>query len=323
MLFIQHLMFEFLKTDTASSNDFFSGMSNTSTATVEAQDAPAASSVTDEDNFFNQKAPTTAEKKTMDKNSIMALYNQSTTTPNANMFSTVPGNMYGAIASPMTPVTPFGQTGASPMTSLPAFGQAGTSSMTSVPVFGQAGTSSMTSVPAYGQTGTSSMTSIPAFGQTGTSSMTSVPAFGQTAAAPMTSIPTFSQAAVSPMGARPTFGQVTPTSMNSVPSMMAPGYNPMMQGNMFPNQMFPTNGQVPTAPIPQMTQLSQQMMGLNMAPSPMMYQPNPNVAPLNGAQFIPGRMSNPSTMGTQAAAQVNNPYAFLSSGQTLSTNMWQ
>ena len=24
---------------------------------------------------------------------------------------------------------------------------------------------------------------------------------------------------------------------------------------MFPNQMFPTNGQVPTAPIPQMTQV--------------------------------------------------------------------
>ena len=31
-----------------------------------------------------------------------------------------------------------------------------------------------------------------------------------------------------------------------------------------------------------------------MAPSPMMYQPNPNVAPLNGAQFIPGNIHSRS-----------------------------
>lgn len=271
---------DLLGLDTASSNDLFSGLASTSTTTVENQDTAAASSVTDEDNFFNQKAPSATEKKTMDKNSIMALYNQSSSTPNSNMFSTVPGNLYGAMGSPMT----------------------------SVPAFGQAVGSPMTSVPTFGQT---------------VAPMTSVPAFGQAAGSPMTSIPAFSQTVPSSMTGRPAFGQVPATSMNSVPSMMAPGYNPMMQGNMFPSQMYAPNGQVAAAPMPQMTQLSQQMMGMNMGPSPSMFQSNPTGAPMAGAQFIPGRMNNPSTMGTQAAAQVNNPYAFLSSGQTMSTNLWQ
>lgn len=34
----------------------------------------------DEDSFFNQKTPSTTEKRTLDKNSIMALYNQSAPT---------------------------------------------------------------------------------------------------------------------------------------------------------------------------------------------------------------------------------------------------
>ena len=29
---------------------------------------------------------------------------------------------------------------------------------------------------------------------------------------------------------------------------------------------------------------------MNMGPSPTMYQPNPNVAPMSGAQFIPGKI---------------------------------
>lgn len=91
--FTQHMVHDFVKTDTASSNDLFSGLASTSTTTVENQDTAAASSVTDEDNFFNQKAPSATEKKTMDKNSIMALYNQSSSTPNSNMFSTVPGTL--------------------------------------------------------------------------------------------------------------------------------------------------------------------------------------------------------------------------------------
>lgn len=87
------MVHDFVETDTASSNDLFSGLASTSTTTVENQDTAAASSVTDEDNFFNQKAPSATEKKTMDKNSIMALYNQSSSTPNSNMFSTVPGTL--------------------------------------------------------------------------------------------------------------------------------------------------------------------------------------------------------------------------------------
>jgi len=322
--------------DTASSNDLFSGMTSTSSAAFETPDVPAVSG--DEDNFFNQKAPTATEKKTMDKNSIMALYNQSSPAPNSTMFSTVPGNMYGGISSPMSSVPAFGQGIAAPMTSGPAFSQGVAAPMTSVSAFGQGFAAPMTSASAFGQGITSPMTSASAFGQgiatpmTSASafgqgvnaSMTSIPTFGQSVNAPMTSIPTFSQTGMSPMGNRPAFGQ-TSTSMNSASSMMSPGFNPMMQGNMFSNQMFATNGQTAANPMPQMTQLSQQMMGMNMnmGPSPTMYQPNPNVAPMSGAQFIPGRTTNPSTMGTQAAAQVNNPYAFLSSGQTLSTNLWQ
>lgn len=47
----------------------------------------------DEDNFFNQKTPSTAEKRTLDKNSILALYNQGGATsapvqnPLQNMFA--------------------------------------------------------------------------------------------------------------------------------------------------------------------------------------------------------------------------------------------
>lgn len=52
-----------------------------------------ASKNADEDSFFNQKTPSTMEKRTLDKNSIMALYNQSGTTasvpvpPMQNMFA--------------------------------------------------------------------------------------------------------------------------------------------------------------------------------------------------------------------------------------------
>jgi hypothetical protein len=52
-----------------------------------------ASKNADEDSFFNQKTPSTTEKRTLDKNSIMALYNQGGATTSAavppmqNMFA--------------------------------------------------------------------------------------------------------------------------------------------------------------------------------------------------------------------------------------------
>lgn len=49
----------------------------------------------DEDSFFNQKAPSTTEKRTLDKNSILALYNQGGT--NASTSSVPPmQNMFAA-----------------------------------------------------------------------------------------------------------------------------------------------------------------------------------------------------------------------------------
>merc|ERR1712071_300785 len=100
----------------SASNDLFGGLLNLSTSTVQANESPAATNTnTDEDNFFNQKAPTATEKKTLDKNSIMALYNQAPTSqaPISNMFSTTPGNAYAA----SQPVS--GQTVPSSMTTTP------------------------------------------------------------------------------------------------------------------------------------------------------------------------------------------------------------
>jgi len=208
----------------SASNDLFGGLLNLSTSTVQANESPAATNTnTDEDNFFNQKAPTATEKKTLDKNSIMALYNQAPTSqaPISNMFSTTPGNAYAA--------------------------------------------------------------------------------------------------------SQPVFGQTVPSSMTTTPGMMGANFNPMMQGNMFSSQMFSLNGSPTASSMPQVTQLSQQMMGMNMGTTPTMYQPNPVVGPMgSNTQFIPGVTSNPSTMGNQAPAQVpTNPYMFLASGQTLSSNLWQ
>lgn len=47
---------------------------------VTATASASASKDFEEDNFFNQKAPSAAEKRTLDKNSILALYNQGSTT---------------------------------------------------------------------------------------------------------------------------------------------------------------------------------------------------------------------------------------------------
>ena len=76
-------------------------------ATAANQNGPAPSKNADEDNFFNQKAPNAGEKKTMDKNSILALYNQghsSGTAPDANamhnMFSTAAGGAGAMYSTP-------------------------------------------------------------------------------------------------------------------------------------------------------------------------------------------------------------------------------
>lgn len=74
-----------------SSNDLFGGLLSSAPA-VGNGNAPAVTTASelggavggasvalnsDEDSFFNQIAPSTTEKRTLDKNSIMALYNQS------------------------------------------------------------------------------------------------------------------------------------------------------------------------------------------------------------------------------------------------------
>lgn len=83
--------------NSSSGSDLFGGLltttvpiaTNNSTNNVMA----GASKNADEDSFFNQKTPSTTEKRTLDKNSIMALYNQSGTNASAavppmqNMFS--------------------------------------------------------------------------------------------------------------------------------------------------------------------------------------------------------------------------------------------
>jgi hypothetical protein len=98
----------------SASNDLFGVLLSGPTPPVQPNESPAVSNNSEEDNFFNQKAPTTAEKKTMDKDSILALYNQGTQAPMHNMFSStvgVPptGNIYG------NPQTGFGQAPTSSM----------------------------------------------------------------------------------------------------------------------------------------------------------------------------------------------------------------
>jgi hypothetical protein len=72
-----------------------------------------------------------------------------------------------------------------------------------------------------------------------------------------------------------------------------------------------------------MSQLSQQLSGMSMGTGPALHPTNPPLNTIGSSQFIPGLMSVPP-MGNPPPAQVNsNPYMFLSSGQTLSTNLWQ
>nr|CAG4644811.1 EOG090X06Q2 [Leptodora kindtii] len=153
---------------TAPSNDIFGELlnapppapSNGSTATGITQVKNA-----DEDNFFNQKTPSVAEKKTLDKNSILALYNQ--------------GGVYG------TPQTGFGQT----------------------------------------------------------------------------------------------------TNVNSAPGLMAGNFNPLAQANMFSSPMFPNNGSMNVASNAPMSQLSQQLTGMNIG-APLM---QPMISMQNtSAPLIPG-----------------------------------
>nr|CAG4634802.1 EOG090X06Q2 [Alona affinis] len=129
-----------------------------------------------------------------------------------------------------------------------------------------------------------------------------------------------------------------PAAMN--PGLMTGNFHPGMQSNMFSSPMFPSNGPsqpgIPTTGAP-MTQLSQQLGGLNFGPSPVITQHNSMMA--GGAPLVPGMMMNhagPMQMaGMPASLQAQmgnpmNPYAFPSTGQpqqqqpaTMSTNLWQ
>lgn len=167
-----------------------------------------ASKNADEDSFFNQKTPSTTEKRTLDKNSIMALYNQGGT----NTSAAVPPmqNMFAAqgIRNPSNvSIFPFKKKNCS--------------------FTGVYSTPQPTFIPN----------------------------------------PTMNQSA---FGSSP--------SMNPAGGMMAGNFNPLMQqqppqGNMFSSPMFSTNGAIPQTGAGQMSQLSQQLNGLNFGPTvhnPMM-----------------------------------------------------
>lgn len=59
----------------SASNDLFGGLL-TSAPSANGSAIGGQVKNADEDSFFNQKAPSTTEKRTLDKNSILALYNQ-------------------------------------------------------------------------------------------------------------------------------------------------------------------------------------------------------------------------------------------------------
>lgn len=88
--------------DTLVSNpagsDLFGGLLATNAEPTNGSATTAAAAAlknSEEDSFFNQKVPSVTEKRTLDKNSILALYNQSGTNntpaampPMQNMFAT-------------------------------------------------------------------------------------------------------------------------------------------------------------------------------------------------------------------------------------------
>lgn len=83
----------------SAGSDLFGGLLTTSATPVNGSAVTAAPvKNADEDSFFNQKAPSTTEKRTLDKNSILALYNQGSTTAST---ATVPPmqNMFAAQGS--------------------------------------------------------------------------------------------------------------------------------------------------------------------------------------------------------------------------------
>nr|CAH0105592.1 unnamed protein product [Daphnia galeata] len=237
--------------NSSSGNDLFGGLlttpvpattNNSSTNNV----MGGASKNADEDSFFNQKTPSTTEKRTLDKNSIMALYNQGGT----NTSAAVPPmqNMFAAQGVYSTPQPTF----------------------------------------------------IPN--------------------------PTMNQSA---FGSSP--------SMNPAGGMMAGNFNPLMQqqppqGNMFSSPMFSTNGAIPQTGAGQMSQLSQQLNGLNFGPTVH----NPMMPAANTA--VPGMMMMGNmSMNPAMATSNSNPYNMFMGMQpapqqqqqqqphtnTLSTNLWQ
>nr|CAG4637030.1 EOG090X06Q2 [Ceriodaphnia reticulata] len=95
----------------SAGNDLFGGLLTTVAPPANGANGSTvggASKNADEDSFFNQKAPSTTEKRTLDKNSILALYNQGGTNTSAaavppmqNMFAA-----QGVYASPQPVFAP-------------------------------------------------------------------------------------------------------------------------------------------------------------------------------------------------------------------------
>lgn len=95
----------------SAGNDLFGGLLTTAAPPANGANGSTvggAAKNADEDSFFNQKAPSTTEKRTLDKNSILALYNQGGT--NNTSATAVPPmqNMFAAQgSSPKRTLLPF------------------------------------------------------------------------------------------------------------------------------------------------------------------------------------------------------------------------
>nr|CAG4646278.1 EOG090X06Q2 [Macrothrix elegans] len=84
------LVLDVVVNESTAGNDLFGGLLSTTGSTTNGNATGNSSKNADEDNFFNQKAPSATEKRTLDKNSILALYNQGGTAGTAPTLSAMP-----------------------------------------------------------------------------------------------------------------------------------------------------------------------------------------------------------------------------------------
>lgn len=95
LLRLDFCRFQDTMVNNSASNDLFGGLLTTAAPPANSANGSTVGGAVknaDEDSFFNQKAPSTTEKRTLDKNSILALYNQSGSSasvvpPMQNMFA--------------------------------------------------------------------------------------------------------------------------------------------------------------------------------------------------------------------------------------------